>query len=143
MAVFAGSALRKKNTNAAPGRLWPLGIATLVKVAIVTGLRRGELLALALRDVEEGWVRRWKTKTKTPRSFRSPPNQWVLRSLIIHGMSSIQELRWFWEKARTEMGLAEDRYFVFHAVSPYVRHKARTGERPHEGSTTIYGPPAH
>lgn len=92
-------------------------IADLVTVAIRTGLRRGELLGLKERDLERGWIRLHGDQTKNGcnRSVPvDPVTECLLRSLICF-MPNIEVLRYYWERARDDMGLAEDPYFVFHA----------------------------
>lgn len=104
-------------------RLLPSDVAILVKVAIVTGMRRSELLTLQREQVEDGWVHLWKTKTKTPRSV--PINSRThedLLFLIDSPMPSEHVLRYQWEKAREAMGLADDPWFTFHVT----RHTCAT-----------------
>ena len=97
-------------------------VADLVYCAIRTGMRRGELLGLTERDVEPTWVRLWKTKTKTPRSVPiDEVTQGKLLSLV-SSMPSIHDIRYYWGKARMDMGLADDPWFVFHAC----RHTCAT-----------------
>lgn len=98
-------------------------IGDLVTVAIRTGLRRGELLGLEARDIENGWVRLWKTKNKSARSVPiNAETAATLRALVAAGMPSLHVLRYFWDKAKKDMGLQDDPDFVFHAC----RHTCAT-----------------
>ncbi len=101
----------------------PPEIGVLVRVAIATGMRRGELLGLERKQVEREWVHLWKTKTKTPRTV--PINSRThsdLCFLIDSGMPTEHVLRYQWEKARVAMGLADDPWFTFHVT----RHTCAT-----------------
>lgn len=61
-------------------------IALCIRGLAATGLRVGELLALEPADVENEWVRLWKTKTDRPRSVPiDPPLARDLRALIGSG----------------------------------------------------------
>ena len=101
----------------------PSEIGVLVRVALATGMRRGELLGLEREQVEGEWVHLWKTKTKTPRTI--PINSRThsdLCFLIDSGMPSEHVLRYQWEKARVAMGLQDDPWFTFHVT----RHTCAT-----------------
>lgn len=98
-------------------------IATLVRVAIATGLRRGELLSLQAEQVEKQWIHLWKTKTKTPRSV--PINSRThadLMFLLDTGMPTEHVLRYQWDIARKAMRLQDDPWFTFHVT----RHTCAT-----------------
>lgn len=98
-------------------------ISDLVSIAIVTGMRRNEILKLEERDIEEGWVRLWKTKTDSPRSVPISWETYVkLLALVRGGMPQEHELRYWWDRAREAMGLKADDGFVFHAT----RHTCAT-----------------
>lgn len=110
-------------------KLLPAAIGDVVRVAIVTGMRRGELLSLEPDQVERGWVRLWRTKTNTPRSI--PINEATYARLArltgkhphnVATMPTANEVRYQWAKARTAMGLDDDPHFVFHAL----RHTCAT-----------------
>lgn len=98
-------------------------VATVVRVAIATGLRRNELLGLDMTTVEPNWVRLWETKTKTPRSVPITQETYHdLCSLLQGTMPTLHQLRYAWDAARAEIGLGGDPLFVFHAT----RHTCAT-----------------
>ena len=98
-------------------------IADLIDVAIVTGMRRGELLGLTREVIEPTWVRLWKTKTNVARSVPiDPRTHETLMRLIENGMPTPEALRHYWDRAKADMGLKDDRDFVFHAC----RHTCAT-----------------
>ena len=95
----------------------------LVKVGIETGMRRSEILTLDPGQVEAEWVRLWKTKSKSPRSVPiDVETRERLKRLLKNGMPTQHMLRGEWSKARKEMGLEADPWFVFHAT----RHTCAT-----------------
>lgn len=101
----------------------PHDIGVLVRVAIATGMRRGELLGLQPEQVEEGWVHLWETKTKTPRTI--PINARTradIMYLLDVGMPTEHVLRYQWERARVLLGLKDDPWFTFHVT----RHTCAT-----------------
>jgi integrase len=90
-------------------------IADLVTVAIRTGMRRGELLKIELRHIENDQVSLYKTKNKLARTVPlEPETAALLRTLVISGMPTGNAIRHVWDRAREDMGLAEDDHFVFH-----------------------------
>ena len=98
-------------------------IASLIECAIATGMRRSEILRLDGKDIEDNWVRLWKTKTDMPRSVPvTLETANALRTLVRQGMPSIARLRYAWDAAKVAMGLEHDREFVFHAC----RHTCAT-----------------
>lgn len=101
----------------------PNDIGVLVKVAIRTGMRRGELLSLQPEQVERQWVHLWKTKTKTPRTIPINDRTYAdLMFLLDTGMPTEHVLRYQWEVARKAMGLQDDPWFTFHVT----RHTCAT-----------------
>jgi len=95
-----------------------MDIADLVRVAILTGMRRGELLGLQRKDIEKGWVRLHGDKTKNGRNRSIPideDTERLLLALMVVGMPHVEVLRYYWDRAKEDMGLAEDPWFVFHA----------------------------
>jgi integrase len=91
-------------------------IADLITVAIRTGLRRGELLRVKLAHIERGQVSIWITKNKKARTIPlDDETERLLRTLVLAGMPTIHALRHSWDKAKQDMGLADDDDFVFHA----------------------------
>lgn len=97
-------------------------VAALVEVAIDTGLRRGELFRIRPEHVEAGQVHVWITKTKRARTV--PLTARAARSLATQPQATVdvQRLRYWWDRARTALGLASDPWFVFHAC----RHTCAT-----------------
>jgi integrase len=96
--------------------LLPEPFASLVYVAIRTGMRASEILTLKPEQIEDRWVRLWKTKNGSTRSV--PVNQElhdVLSQLVSDGMPGYFQLRDAWDRARSQMGLSDDRGFVFHS----------------------------
>lgn len=95
----------------------------LVRVAIKTGMRRGELLSLTPEQIKGNKVFLWKTKNKTSRTIPvSNETADDLFWLLEHGMPNQHQLRWAWDQAREAMGLSNDPYFVFHVC----RHTCAT-----------------
>jgi integrase len=95
-----------------------MDIADLVRVAILTGMRRGELLGLKRKDIGKGWVRLHGDQTKNGcnRSIPIDENtERLLLALMVVGTPHIETLRYYWGRAKEDMGLAGDPHFVFHA----------------------------
>lgn len=98
-------------------------VAVLTRVAIVTGMRRGELLGLVREQVEPHWIRLWKTKTKAPRSVPIGKRTYQdLLWLLDNRMPTVHSLRYQWQAARVAMGLVGDEWFTFHVT----RHTCAT-----------------
>jgi integrase len=69
-------------------------LAIVVRVLTITGMRLGELLGLELSQVEEDWIRLWKTKTNRPRSVPIPADiAQQLRQLIERGLPTGPQIR--------------------------------------------------
>ena len=98
-------------------KLLPRNVWMLVKVAIETGCRRGELLKAQLKDIDGNLLSLWDTKTVKPRTIpMGPKTTAMLRELITtKTMPTARVLRYHWELARAEMKLTDDKDFVFHA----------------------------
>jgi integrase len=99
-------------------------IAAFVVVAIDTGCRRGELLNTPRLDLDGDWLRLWGDRTKTKRS-RSVPLTARAKLLLDRHLPwrfSDRALRYWFDKAKEAMGLAEDEDFVVHAL----RHTCAT-----------------
>jgi integrase len=103
-------------------------VATLVEVALDTGMRRGELLAIdraGLRQAANGgwWFDLDKTKSGSPRSIPLTPRALAgIRQLLIGGIPPAHTIRYAWNKAQDQMGLAADQDFTLHAC----RHTTAT-----------------
>ena len=97
-------------------------IADLVKIAIVTGMRRGELLGLQRDHVDAGWVRLWETKNDTPRSVPIEAQAQAILDARVPFDLPLHTLRHYWNRAKEDMGLAKDPNFVFHTC----RHTCAT-----------------
>jgi integrase len=109
--------------------LLPPDAAKLVRCAILTGMRRGELLGLKPEQIEwhfadqVGWVRLWDTKNKKPRSVPITHDTYEdLRYLADGRMPRPDDLGRTWNKARKTMRLSKDPWFVFHCC----RHTCAT-----------------
>lgn len=91
-------------------------VSLFLTVLIETGMRRGELLKLASKDVEGAWARLWETKTKSPRSV--PLTQRAQEALAKGLPWSLDEnkLRAVWGRLKESMGLSEDKDFVLHTL---------------------------
>lgn len=102
----------------------PRNVWLLVKVAIETGCRRGELLTLERRDVNGTLLHLWETKTDSPRTIpMSQETTAMLTELLDKGtMPSERNLRSWWDRAKVKMGLEHDSQFVFHVC----RHTCAT-----------------
>lgn len=103
--------------------LVPEDIKRMIRVAIRTGMRRGEFYTLQRQDVVHRWVRLWETKTDEPRSVPiGDQTEADLLWLLDHGMPSRERLRYWWDEARTKMNLSKDPWFTFHVT----RHTCAT-----------------
>jgi len=102
----------------------PETIWKVVRIAIHTGMRRGELLSIEPEQVTKGWCHLWETKSGSPRSVPlCPEDEEDLRWLAQDGnMPNEVTLRREWNEARKAMGLVDDPWFVFHAC----RHTCAT-----------------
>jgi integrase len=97
-------------------------IADYVVAAIHTGCRRGELLTAQPEQVDGKWLRLWETKNGEPRSVPlTPEAQAILQARLPWSFGKAQ-LRYWWDRARAEMGLEGDEDFVVHAL----RHTTAT-----------------
>jgi integrase len=106
-------------------------IAAFLQVAIDTGCRRGELHS-ARRDQlipssprsKVGWLKLHADQTKGKRTRAVPLTPRAERLLEEHlpWDFELHTLRHYWERAKAEMGLAEDEDFVLHAC----RHTCAT-----------------
>ena len=88
-------------------------------ICMRTGMRRGELLGLKPRDVEQGWARLWGNRTKNGKSRAiplSPETYLALLELFRLGMPTEESLRYQWNTAKKHMDLLDDEEFVFHAT---------------------------
>lgn len=103
--------------------LVPEDVRRMIRVAIRTGMRRGEFYTITPRDVEGRWLRIWKTKTDQPRSV--PIGQQTHEDILWlfdHGMPAKDKLRYWWDEARAKMKLSNDPWFTFHVT----RHTCAT-----------------
>lgn len=102
-----------------------------ITVLIDTGMRVGELLTLEVKDVDlkENIISIWVNKGDLPRSV--PMTQRVReiiagrcaasRGLVFYNLTR-ETLRYYWDRARSAMGLDDDDQFVPHAL----RHTCAT-----------------
>ena len=110
--------------------LVPENVGNLIRVALATGCRRDELLTARRDQINGTRLHLWgktattRTKTRTSRTVpMSPETTAMLTDLIVSGtMPSKRNLRSWWDRAKTKMGLDGDDDFVFHAC----RHTCAT-----------------
>lgn len=108
----------------AKGRVCDEVYEKLVRIAIRTGMRRGELLGLnPIRNLRPGWVDLWETKSGRHRAIpMTPEDHKDLLWLLDGRMPTKRQLRDWWVRLRAAMGLEADKDFVFHAC----RHTCAT-----------------
>lgn len=103
-------------------------VATLVEVALDTGMRRGELLGIdrtGLRQAANGgwWFDLDDTKSGSPRSVPLTPRALAgIRQLLLAGIPPVHTIRYAWDKAQLAMKLDTDQDFTLHAC----RHTCAT-----------------
>lgn len=103
--------------------LLPERISAFVEILIHTAMRRGELLTMKPEQVDGDYARLWKTKTKKARSVPLTDRaKELLEKHLPFNDLGISHIRWEWDKARTAMGLMDDRHFCMHML----RHTAAT-----------------
>jgi integrase len=102
-----------------------------ITVLVDTGMRVGELLHLEIKDIDlrENIISIWQNKGDLPRSV--PMTQRVReiiagrcaasRGLVFYNLTR-ETLRYYWDRARSAMGLDDDDQFVPHAL----RHTCAT-----------------
>lgn len=96
--------------------LLPRRIKRFVWIAIETGMRRSEILSLEPKQIQDGWVHIWKTKSNSPRSLPLTRLQAATLLWMAHGnMPTIMDLRRAWTSMRKSMKLDKDPEFVLHA----------------------------
>lgn len=89
--------------------------AAVVRVAIATGMRRGEILGLTKKNLQSSKVYLWDTKNKLPRIIPVTSDTHALIAWLLDvGLPSIHQLRYDWNKARKSLGLVGDEWFTFH-----------------------------
>ena len=99
-------------------------IVALVRISLATGMRRGELLKIRLEDIQGRRITLRDTKNGASH-YLTPPQpivdllQWYL---TVCEPVKAAELRYWWDRARKEMGLADDKWFTWHCM----RHTAAT-----------------
>lgn len=97
-------------------------VADFVVVALDTGARKGEILRAAPEDIKGGFLRIRRSKNGQPRSVPLTRRaEAALRRRVPWGLSE-RSLDYWWDRARAEMGLANDPGFVIHAL----RHTCAT-----------------
>jgi integrase len=97
-------------------------IADFVIAAIDTGCRRSELLGAQSDQLDGNWLRLWTTKNGDPRSVPLTPRAKDILTRRLPWSFTKYPLRYWWDRARERMGLAEDEDFVLHAC----RHTTAT-----------------
>jgi len=99
-------------------------MAELVVVAIDTGMRRGELLRIEGRDVNDTLINIWETKSSHPRTV--PMTQRVKNILharkerlgegLLFPNVTEDSIRYAWDIMRENKGQSDDPQFVFHTL---------------------------
>ena len=96
--------------------LLPKRLKRFVWIAIETGMRRGEILSLEPKQIQDGWVHIWKTKSNSPRSLPLTRRQEATLRWLVNGhMPTVMDLRFGWASMRKAMKLDKDKEFVLHA----------------------------
>jgi len=107
---------------------WGLSdVADLIKVAIDTGMRKGELLRMEVRDYNPHtrMITAWFTKNNEQRSIPATKrvhevlvrrSQDCLPTAVIFGGIDEWRLRNVWDRIRRHMKLTDDKEFVFHTL---------------------------
>jgi integrase len=99
--------------------------ATVVRVAIKTGMRKSEIYELVEGEgaqLAPDHIHLWKTKNRTARSIPITPETYAdIRHLRNAGMPTERQLRYEWDKAKEVIGVT-DADFVFHSC----RHTCAT-----------------
>lgn len=105
-----------------------LEVARFIRVALETGMRRGELLNLEAKDIDGNWARLWVNKTKKARSVPLSP---AAQEALALGPFTVNEtrLRAVWSDLKTAMDLEADDDFVLHCLrhTRATRTLAKTG----------------
>lgn len=99
-------------------------IAALVTISLATGMRQGELLKIRLEDLHGTRLTLGDTKNGDTHYLTLPDTvlallQWYLTTCNPVGDN---ECRYWWDRCRAEMGLADDEWFTWHCM----RHTAAT-----------------
>ena len=100
-------------------------VAELLLVAINTGLRMGEIRRLTARDLGEGLITVWESKSGKPRSVPLISKVKAILEAravdlnptdkLFEGMSK-DKVRHYWDLGRRHLGLTYDTQFVPHAM---------------------------
>lgn len=98
----------------------------IIKVAIDTGMRMGEILKMRKRDLSEGLISLWETKSNKPRSIPLTSRVREVLTRRARWTSDDNEklfkgwthsrVNHYWDIARRHMGLMTDPQFVPHAM---------------------------
>jgi integrase len=96
----------------------------IIKVAIDTGMRMGEILKVQVRDLSDGLITLWETKSGKARSIplTQRAREVLERRAQEAGEGKLFEgwthsmIRHYWDAARSHMGLMRDPQFVPHAM---------------------------
>ena len=99
-------------------------IAALITIALTTGMRQGELLKIRLEDLQGARVTLGDTKNGDTHYLTLPEPTLKLLVWYLTECEPVgdDECRYWWDRARAEMGLADDPWFTWHAM----RHTAAT-----------------
>lgn len=102
----------------------PDDVRAFCTILLDTGMRRGELLKVTKENLDGDFIRLWpnQTKTKRERSIPLSPRAKLLAHQWIPFKLNLNKIRWSWDKAKSGMGLANDKDFVLHTL----RHTAAT-----------------
>jgi integrase len=110
-------------------KMVPEEFSAFCEILIHTGMRRGELLTLTKDNIDGDYIRLWKTKTGRARSVPLSAKAKELANQYVPFKLTESQCTYYWNKAKTEMGLQNDKDFVLHTLrhTTATRMLKRTG----------------
>lgn len=100
-------------------------MADIVALGVDTGMRRGEILKVAVRDLSEGLITLWETKSGKARSIPLTTRAKEILERRAQGLDTHAKLfaewtpdrvRHYWDLGRKHLGLMNDPQFIPHAM---------------------------
>jgi integrase len=100
-------------------------MADIVAVGVDTGMRRGEILKMAKRDLSDSLITLWETKGGKPRSIPLTTRAKEILNRRAEGLEREDKLfkdwtpdriRHYWDLGRRHLGLMRDPQFIPHAM---------------------------